>query len=84
VAIIRGAWDGMCTDEDARWLFDSLDGSPLRRDIKIGAATHLVHLEASSYALYREAQTFLEGVGPRHPRHAGLPPLNARSKRCSQ
>ena len=61
VAIIRGAWDGMCTDEDARWLFDSLKGSPFRRDIKIGAATHLMHLEASRYALYREAQTFLEG-----------------------
>jgi pimeloyl-ACP methyl ester carboxylesterase len=61
VAIIRGAWDRMCTDEDARTLFDSLTGSRLRRDIKIGAATHLMHLEASRYALYRETQTFLEG-----------------------
>jgi hypothetical protein len=59
--IIRGAWDGMCADEDARWLFDALQGSPLRRDIKIGAATHLMHLEANRYALYREAQTFPEG-----------------------
>ena len=61
VAIIRGAWDGMCTDEDARWLFDSLKSAPLRRDIKIGGGTHLMHLEASRYALYREAQTFLAG-----------------------
>jgi pimeloyl-ACP methyl ester carboxylesterase len=78
VAIIRGAWDGMCTDEDARWLFDSLNASPLRRDIKISAATHLMHLEAGRYALYREAQTFLEG------RDSPVTPLNAGSERCSQ
>lgn len=61
VAIIRGAWDGMCTDEDARWLFDSLRQSPLRRDIKIGRATHLMHLEENRHALYRETETFLRG-----------------------
>ena len=81
VAIIRGAWDGMCTDEDARWLFDALKGAPLRRDIKIGAATHLMHLEASRYALHREAQTFLEGgEGPATPGTQACPALNARSK----
>jgi len=36
VAIIRGEWDGMCTDRDARWLFDALNASPMRRDVKIG------------------------------------------------
>jgi len=61
LAIIRGAWDGMCTDADARWLLDALTGSPLRRDIKIARATHLMHLEENRYALYREAQTFLAG-----------------------
>ena len=45
VAIIRGEWDSMCTDADARWLFDALSASPVRRDIKIGRATHLMHLE---------------------------------------
>ena len=61
VALIRGEWDSYCTDEDAHWLLDNLTASPLRRDVKIGRATHLMHLEENRYALYREAQTFLEG-----------------------
>jgi pimeloyl-ACP methyl ester carboxylesterase len=61
VAIIRGEWDGMCRDADASWLFDLLTASPLRRDIKIGRATHLMHLEKSRFALYREAECFLSG-----------------------
>jgi pimeloyl-ACP methyl ester carboxylesterase len=61
VAIIRGEWDGMCVDADARWLFDALSASPLRRDIKIGRATHLMHLEENRVALYREAVCFLKG-----------------------
>lgn len=61
VAIIRGEWDGMCTDADARWLFDGLRASPTRRDVKIARATHLMHLEANRGALYREAEVFLRG-----------------------
>jgi hypothetical protein len=61
VAIIRGEWDRMCTDADARWLFDALSGSLVKRDVKISRATHLMRLEESRYALYRETQTFLEG-----------------------
>jgi pimeloyl-ACP methyl ester carboxylesterase len=61
VAIIRGAWDGMCNDEDASWLFDALSASPIRRDIKIARATHLMHLESARFALYRETETFLAG-----------------------
>ena len=61
VAIIRGEWDGMCGDPDARWLFDALSGSSLRRDIKIGRATHLMHLEENRFALYRETECFLSG-----------------------
>ena len=66
VSIIRGEWDGMCTDQDARWLFDALSASPIRRDVKISRGTHLMHLEGSRYALYREAQGFLlaDEVGP--------------------
>src|SRR6202042_3267329 len=45
VAIIRGEWDGMCPDADAGRLFDALSASPLRRDVKIGRATHLMHFE---------------------------------------
>lgn len=59
VAIIRGEWDGMCTDRDARWLFDALAASRIRRDVKISRATHLMHLESNRYALYREAEAFL-------------------------
>lgn len=61
VAIIRGEWNAMCTDADARWLFQALSSSPVKRDVKISRATHLMHLEESRYALYRETQTFLEG-----------------------
>lgn len=61
LAIVRGEWDSMCTDADARWLFDALSGSPTKRDVKISRATHLMHLETGRYALYRETQTFLEG-----------------------
>jgi pimeloyl-ACP methyl ester carboxylesterase len=61
VAIIRGEWDSMCTDADAKWLFDSLQGSPARHDIKVGRATHLMHLEENRHALYRATETFLRG-----------------------
>jgi pimeloyl-ACP methyl ester carboxylesterase len=59
IAILRGEWDSYCTDDDARWLYDAFTASPMRRDVKISRATHLIHLEASRYALYREAETFL-------------------------
>lgn len=59
VTIIRGQWDSLVTDEDARWLFDALSASPLRRDVKISRATHLMHLEQARFALYREAEAFL-------------------------
>ena len=61
VGIIRGEWDGMCPDADARWPFDALSASPIRRNIKIGCATHLMHLEGNRFALYREAEVFLSG-----------------------
>jgi pimeloyl-ACP methyl ester carboxylesterase len=59
VAIIRGAWDRMCTDADAACLFDAMQAAPMRRDVKIGRATHLMHLEENRYALYRETEAFL-------------------------
>jgi pimeloyl-ACP methyl ester carboxylesterase len=61
VAIIRGEWDSLATDNDARWLFGALGAASLRRDVKIARATHLMHLEENRYALYREAEAFLEG-----------------------
>jgi pimeloyl-ACP methyl ester carboxylesterase len=61
VALIRGEWDGVVPDEDARWLFDAFKASPVRRDIKISRATHLMHLEVMRTALYQETNTFLLG-----------------------
>ena len=60
IAIIRGAWDSIVTDSDAQWLFDALENAPIKRDVKISRGTHLMHLEESRYAVYREAQTFLD------------------------
>jgi pimeloyl-ACP methyl ester carboxylesterase len=62
VAIIRGEWDSMCTDTDAAWLFERF-ASKTRRDVKISRGTHLMHLEASRTALYRETNAFLLGEG---------------------
>jgi len=61
VAIIRGEWDQMCSDEDAKWLFQALKASPIRRIVTISRGSHLMHLEESRYALYRETETFLAG-----------------------
>ncbi len=61
IAIIRGEWDSMCSDADAAWLFAAFAASPIRRDVKISRGTHLMHLEASRYALYRETGAFLAG-----------------------
>ena len=67
VAIIRGAWDGLVTDADARWLFDALSSARSKRDVKIGRATHLMHLEERRSALWAESSAFLreEAEGPR-------------------
>jgi pimeloyl-ACP methyl ester carboxylesterase len=61
VGIIRGEWDKTSTDADACWLFDALKNSPVRRNVRISRATHLMHLEEGRFALYREAETFLNG-----------------------
>jgi len=61
VAIIRGEWDGLIPDDDARWLFDALTQAPAKRDIKIGRGTHLMHLETMRPALWRESIDFLRG-----------------------
>lgn len=61
VAIIRGQWDSMSTEKDAKWLFDAMKSSPIRRIVIISRGTHLMHLEESRYALYRETEAFLVG-----------------------
>lgn len=59
--IVRGAWDSLATDADARWLIGALTGAPLVCDAKIGRATHLMHLEVGRFQLYREVRGFLLG-----------------------
>jgi pimeloyl-ACP methyl ester carboxylesterase len=61
VLIVRGEWDTITRDADARWLFDALTHAQLKRDVKISRATHVMHLEASRYQLYREVAAFLAG-----------------------
>jgi pimeloyl-ACP methyl ester carboxylesterase len=62
VAIVRGAWDSMCTDADAAWLSAALTGAAEVRDVVIPRATHLMHLEAGRTALYRATEAFLRGA----------------------
>jgi len=59
IALIRGEWDGLIPDADARSLFDAFSRSPDKRDIKLGRGTHLMHLEAMRGALWRESIGFL-------------------------
>jgi hypothetical protein len=42
-------------------LLSAFIGSPVRREIKIGRATHLMHLEENRFAQHREAECFLAG-----------------------
>jgi len=51
----------MSSEDDAKWLFHALKSSPIRRIVTISRATHLMHLEESRYALYRETEAFLAG-----------------------
>ncbi len=44
-----------------RWLFDAFTNAPVKRDIKIGRGTHLMHLETMRFALWRESAEFLRG-----------------------
>jgi pimeloyl-ACP methyl ester carboxylesterase len=76
IAIVRGAWDGLVTDDDARWLFDNFSRSPVKRDIKIGRGTHLMHLEVMRVALWRQSIDFLIGAD-----EATLPPFRDTAHR---
>ncbi|HEX6533596.1 MAG TPA: alpha/beta fold hydrolase [Gemmatimonadaceae bacterium] len=61
VLIVRGEWDTVTTDAGARWLFDALTRSPLKRDVKISRGTHIMHLETARTQLYAEVRAFLAG-----------------------
>jgi branched-chain amino acid transport system substrate-binding protein len=59
VLIVRGEWDTVTRDGDLTWLFHALTHAPLKREVTIDHGTHVMHLEASRYQLYRETETFL-------------------------
>ncbi len=64
IAIVRGAWDGLVTDADARWLFDAFTHCTNKRDIKIGRGTHLMLFEQMRHALWKASIEFLKGDEP--------------------
>jgi len=57
--VVRGAWDSVTTDADARWLLNGLGGPAA--DVKVPAATHRMHLERGREGLFEAAGTFLAG-----------------------
>ncbi len=57
--IVRGEWDHITTDADARRLFDALSRARDRRDIKIAKANHWMHLQPARTALWAETLSFL-------------------------
>jgi pimeloyl-ACP methyl ester carboxylesterase len=65
--IVRGEWETITTDADARWLYDALVHAPVRRDVKIGRATHVAHLETGRRELYAETALFLAGDAEARP-----------------
>ncbi|GEM_PF-39946 len=65
VLIVRGEWDVVTTDADAHWLWDALRQAPVKRDVKIAHATHVMHLEVNRGALFDEVAAFLSARTPR-------------------
>jgi hypothetical protein len=61
VLLIRGEWDNAARDADAEWLWKALSHSVLKRDVKIGRATHDMELESARHQLYAEVMAFLAG-----------------------
>ncbi|WP_213434103.1 alpha/beta hydrolase [Noviluteimonas caseinilytica] len=58
--IVRGEWDHVTTDQDARALFDAL-GTHAKRDVKISGGNHWLHLQPRRTVLWDETTLFLGG-----------------------
>jgi pimeloyl-ACP methyl ester carboxylesterase len=61
LTIVRGAWDSLCRDDDAAMILDAATSVPRRRDLKLDAGTHLMHLETGRRALYQAVGFSLKG-----------------------
>lgn len=59
--LVRGEWDSVCGDADARRLLAAL-GTADKDDVKIERATHLMHLELQRTVLHDRVNRFLERV----------------------
>jgi pimeloyl-ACP methyl ester carboxylesterase len=59
VLIVRGEWETVTPDADARLLFDAYLRAPWKRDVKISHGTHVMHLESARTQLYDEVAAFL-------------------------
>lgn len=57
--IIRGEWDDITQDADARRLFDALVNARDKRDVKIAGGNHWMHLQPSRQALWVQTLSFL-------------------------
>jgi pimeloyl-ACP methyl ester carboxylesterase len=57
--VVRGEWDSVTNDDDARWILSRIS-HPLRRDVKVPKGTHLMHLELSREGLFEATRTFLK------------------------
>jgi pimeloyl-ACP methyl ester carboxylesterase len=56
--IVRGAWDGLCRDDDAAWLAHAL-GASEKADVVVPHATHLMHLEHGREGLFAATADWL-------------------------
>ncbi|HEX5377206.1 MAG TPA: alpha/beta hydrolase, partial [Phenylobacterium sp.] len=59
VTILRGEWDSLCNDEDARWLRSNLARSSRVRDVRLPKGTHLMLLESGRGRLWAAAREAL-------------------------
>lgn len=62
--IVRGEWDHVTTDADARRLFEALRSTQDKRDVKISGGNHWLHLQPRRVALWSETLGFLRGTAP--------------------
>ena len=61
LAIVRGAWDSLCTDADAAMLLAAATSTPQRHDRRLDGGTHLMHLETGRRVLYEAVGRALKG-----------------------
>jgi alpha-beta hydrolase superfamily lysophospholipase len=77
--VVRGEWDSLCTDADARRLLDAL-GSEVKLDAPIERATHLMHLEAQRTALHDRVNDFLLATSARRRTAPGYTPARPAAR----